>query len=142
MRIDLRPCAGTASVCGVGVLSSTVCELPSAEPTDNCTARNAGTDTTGGLSLPPARITYDAGTRTLVEPPVDFEPPREDPDPDGALVLDEPVWVGDPDPEPEPDPDPAPPLALVEVAVAVVLEVIVAVVDVLVLALADAAEDE
>ncbi len=91
MRIDLRPCAGTASVCGVGVLTSTLCELPSAEAIESCTARNAGTDTTGGLSLPPARITYVAGTRTLVEPPADFEPPRAVPDPDGALVLEDPV---------------------------------------------------
>ncbi len=37
----------------------------------SCTARNAGADTEGGTSLPPARITNVAGTLTLVEPPED-----------------------------------------------------------------------
>ena len=45
--------------------------------------------TTGGLSLPPERIVYEAGTRTFVDPPVERDPldPREDPDPDGPDVL-------------------------------------------------------
>jgi hypothetical protein len=83
----------------------------------------------------------------LVEPPVDFDPPREDPDADGALVLDEADWDDAPEPEPEPDPEPEPPLAVDDVAVAaVVLEVVEAVIDagadVVVLALADAEDEE
>lgn len=117
-----------------------MCELPSAEAIDSCTARNAETVTTGGLSLPPARITYDAGTRTLVEPPADFEPPRDVPDPDGALLLEEPVWLGEPDPEPGPEPEPPPALDDVAVA-AVVLELVEAVAVAVVLAPADTDDD-
>ena len=137
----MRPCAGTASVCGVGVPRSTVCELPSAEAIDSCTARNAGTVTTGGLSLPPARITYDAGTRTLVEPPADFEPPRDVPEPDGALVLEDPVWVGEPEPDPEPEPPPSLDDVAVDAVAAVVLELVEAVAVAVVLAPADTDDD-
>jgi hypothetical protein len=45
--------------------------LPSPEATDTCTARNAGAETDGGSSLPPARMTNVAGTRTFVDPPAD-----------------------------------------------------------------------
>ncbi len=93
------------------------------------TARNAGAVTIGGERRPPAVILNVAGTRALVEPP--FEPDPPDPlEPEGPLEPDplepdplEPDPL-DPDPEmpappeaapPDPPDGEAPPLALVEV---------------------------
>jgi hypothetical protein len=51
------------------VASTTRCARPSPDATVTSTATNAGADTLGGLSTPPARIVNVAGTRTFVAPP-------------------------------------------------------------------------
>jgi hypothetical protein len=130
-----------------------VWELPSPEAIVSWTARNAGTVTTGGLSLPPDRIVYDAGTRTFVEPPAEREPldPREVPYPaPPAVLVPEPGAADDADdaddaePVEPAEPDEPPPFPDCEddAVAAVVLDVVVVSVDDAVAAVDEALVDD
>lgn len=81
-------------MCGVGVRSTIRWLALSLESIVTCTARKAGADTVRGVSVPPARIENDAGTRALTEPPPeDRLRPDGDAPPVGRVVPDAGPWV-------------------------------------------------
>ena len=92
---------GRCSTCGASVRTRTWWRLPSPETTVSEIARNAGTETVGGLTEPLREIVNVAGTRALADPPAGFltlvpcdPPPADgcgetppDPEPVGGLGL-------------------------------------------------------